>query len=155
MTTDAPSSAPATGALDSFAYLKPQEAAAILADFILTFFTGVLDLGDGPDSYGLRHKVRTGLQLAAAGGSHCAWDAIEAIDGPDGDNAEDLEVILESRTSSALFALAVGKSSKPRRLSAAIALIEDGAYTIPTPPSSLSPHQYAASTGTGSPSASW
>lgn len=141
LTTD--SSAPATGALDPFSYVKPQEAAAILADFILTFYSGVLGLTDGPDSYGLRHKVRTGLQLAAASGSHCAWDAIEAIDSPGGDNAEELEVILESRTTNALFALAVGRSSRPRRLSEAIALIEGGAYTIPTPAPSLLPDQYA------------
>lgn len=39
-------------ALDPFSYVKPQEAAAILADFILTFYSGVLGLTNGPDSYG-------------------------------------------------------------------------------------------------------
>lgn len=142
MTTDT-HPAPATGALDPFAFARPQQAAAILADFILTFFTGVLDLADGPESYGLRHKVRTGLQLAAASGSTCAWDAIQAIDEPGGDNEEDLEVILEYCTTSPLFALAVGSNPKRRRLSEAIALIEGGDYTIATPPSSLLPEQYA------------
>ncbi len=52
----------ATGALDPFSYVKPK-AAAILADFIVTFFSGVLGPADDPDSYGLRHKVRTGLRL--------------------------------------------------------------------------------------------
>ena len=139
MTTDAQ---PIAGALDPFAFARPQQAAAILAEFILTFFHGVLELDDDPNSYGLRHKIRTGLQLAAASGSRCAWDAIQAIDWPGGDNNEELEIILDFCTTSPLFALAVGANPQTRRLSEAIALIEGGAYHISMPPSSLLPDQY-------------
>lgn len=142
MTSDTQPTAPATGALDPFAFARPQQAAAIFAEFILTFFHGVLGLADDPASFGWQHKVRTGLQLAAVNGSRCSWDAIQAIDWPGGDNDEQLEVILEACTANPLFALAVGTSRHTRRLSEAIALIEAGAYNIPTPPSSLVPDHY-------------
>jgi len=139
---DAQSAGPAAGALDPFAFARPQQAASILADFILTFFHGVLDLGDDPDSYGLRHKILTVLQLAAVGGSRCAGDAIQAIDSPGGDNEEQLEIILEFATTNPLFALAVGAHPRTRRLSESFALIEGGDYAIPSPPPSLLPDQY-------------
>ncbi len=131
-----------TGALDPFSFAEPERAASILSDFILTFFHGLFG-GDDPVYYALRDKVRTGLQLAAAGGSRCAWDAIQAIDWPGGAEDERLAILTTSLRTNPLFALAIGTEPQTQTgLGDTLTLIQYGDYDVPMPPVTSTPDQY-------------